>query len=148
MKANLKCSNCGAEITNLNFSWGKKQWLWMVPGLLICLFPMWRLYKPKGDFRQDLQITVLEKRQIDKDFEILGDVSNRGKTRWENLNIDCLFFDSKGAFIDKASGRVNAVVMPNGKEYFKIMAKDANGRLSSPDVKMEAKVADAYSSPF
>lgn len=148
MRATVKCSNCGAEITNLNFSWGRKQWLWLIPILLISFLPMWKLYAPKGDFRQDLQIHVLEKRQAGQDLEILGDVTNRGKTRWENINIDCLFFDSKGSFIDKASGRVNAIVMPDGREYFKITAKDAGAALASPDVRMEAKIADAYSSPF
>ena len=34
------------------------------------------------------------------------------------------------------------------KEYFKITVKDTDGKLSSPDIKLEAKVADAYSNPF
>ncbi|MFZ4777409.1 MAG: hypothetical protein ACOYM3_18735 [Terrimicrobiaceae bacterium] len=148
MKATVKCSNCGAEITNLNFSWPKKQWLFILPILLLGFLPMWRLYKPKGDFRQDLQISVLEKRQVDKSFEILGTIENRGKTKWENINIDCLFFDANGTFIDKTSGRVDSVVMPSGKEYFKITAKDNNGKLASPDTKLETKIAGAYSNPF
>ena len=148
MKANIKCSNCGADITNLNFSWPKKQWLFILPIVMIGFLPMWQLYKPKGDFRKDLQIKILEKRQVDNSYEILGTVENRGKTNWKSTNIDCLFFDDKGTFIDKTSGRVDAVVMPGGKEYFKITVKDADGKLSSPDTKMEAKVADAYSNPF
>jgi hypothetical protein len=148
MKATIKCSNCGSEITNLTFSWPKKQWLFILPILLIALLPMWQLYKPKGDFRKDLQITILEKRQGDKTLEILGTVENTGKTKWKNTNIDCLFFDSKGAFIDKTSGRVDALVVPGGKEYFKIAVKDTDGKLIAPDIKLEAKVADAYSSPF
>ncbi len=148
MKATVKCSNCGAEISNLNFSWGKKQWLFIVPIMLIGFLPMWQLYRPKGDFRKDLKITVLEKRQVDKSYEILGTVENNGKTHWKNTNIDCLFFDAKGVFIDKVSGRVDAVVMPGGKEYFKITANDADGKLNSPGINLEAKVADAYSNPF
>lgn len=148
MKASVKCSNCGAEISNLNFSWGRKQWLWVVPVLVVSLLPLWRIYMPKGDFRQDLVIQVLERRPVDKTVEILGSVSNTGKSRWENINIDCLFFDPTGTFIDKASGRVEAVVRPGGKEYFKITAKDPSGRLVTEGVKMEAKVADAYCNPL
>ena len=148
MKATVKCSNCGAEITNLNFSWGRKQWIWLMPIVLMGFYPMWSLYKPKGDFRRDLKITVLEKRQADKSFEILGTIENTGKTRWQNVNIDCLFFDAKGAFVDKASGRVDAAVLPSGKEYFKITLRDTDGKLSLPEVKLSTKVADAYSSPF
>jgi len=150
MKAAVKCSNCGAEITNLNFSWGKKQWIWflpIIPIMLIGFLPLWNLNKPKGDFREDLKITILEKRQAEN-YEILGTVENNGKTEWENINIDCDFFDSKGAFIDKASGRVGAVVMPGGKEYFKITAKDPSARLTASGVELKAKIADAYTSRF
>ena len=148
MKATVKCSNCGAEITNLNFSWGKKQWIFILPLVLIGFLPMWNLYKPKGNFRNDLQISVLEKRVVGKNLEILGTVENRGKTKWQNTEIDCLFFNAKGTFIDKSAGRVDAVVLPGGKEYFKITTSDNDGKLSSPEVKLETKVADAYSNPF
>jgi len=148
MKATVKCSNCGAEITNLNFSWGRRQWIWVLPFLLVCFLPMWNIYKPKGDFRKDLQVEVLEKRPADKSLEILGTVTNNGKTKWQNVNIDCDFFDAKGGFLDKASGAVNAVVMPHEKEYFKITAKDTDGKLSAPGARMEAEVADAYSPAF
>ena len=148
MKATVKCSNCGAEITNLNFSWGKKQWIYIIPIMLLGFYPMWSLYKPKGDFRHDLQISILERRQADKSIEILGTIENTGKTTWKNVNIDCLFFNGNGTFVDKSSGRVDAVVMPRGKEYFKIVVRDTDGKLSLPDVKLNAKVADAYSNPF
>jgi uncharacterized protein YegJ (DUF2314 family) len=32
--AKAKCSNCGAELSNLTFSWGKRQWLWSLLGFL------------------------------------------------------------------------------------------------------------------
>ena len=119
----------------------------IIPIMLIGFIPLWNLNKPKGDFREDLKITILEKRQSES-YEILGIVENTGKTEWESINIDCDFFDSKGAFIDKASGRVGAVVMPGGKEYFKITAKDPAARLAAPGVELKAKIADAYTSRF
>jgi hypothetical protein len=145
MKATVKCSNCGAEITNLNFSWGRKQWLWFLPLLIIYPLSMWMLLGPKGDFRKDLQITILERRESDKSVEILGSIENKGKTKWDNVAIDCCFFDAQGAFIDKASGGVEAVVMPNESEYFKITAKDTDGKLNAPGIRMDAKIADALS---
>jgi hypothetical protein len=151
MKATVKCSNCGAEITNLNFSWGKKQWLWFLPILpimLIGFLPMWNLYQDKGNFRDDLHITVLEKRPNEKTYEILGYVENKGKVSWENINLDFDFFSPTGTFIDKASGRVNAVVMPGGKEYFKVVTPDKASSLSAEGVEMKSKVADAYTKPF
>ncbi|MGD0899660.1 MAG: hypothetical protein ABR915_17655 [Thermoguttaceae bacterium] len=85
MKATVKCSNCGAEITNLSFTWGKKYWLWMAPLLVLCFLPMWRLYKPKGDYRKDLQISRLETRKDDSKIEIVGAIQNAGKTTHRQL---------------------------------------------------------------
>ncbi len=150
MKATVKCSNCGAEITNLNFSWGKKEWIWLlpiIPIIIIGFLPLWNLTKPKADFREDLKITILEKRQA-QNYEILGFIENTGKTKWENINIDCDFFDSKGVFIDKASDHVRAVVMPGGKEFFKITVINPSSRLTSPGVDLKVKIADANTSPF
>lgn len=95
MIAKVKCSNCGAELTNLNFTWGKKQWLWsllILPMLLIGFFPLWNLYKPKGDYTTDLRSVVLEKRVIGRDVEILGTIKNVGNTRWKNIRLDAVFF--------------------------------------------------------
>lgn len=109
---------------------------------------MWDLYKDKGNFRDDLHITVLEKRPNEKTYEILGFVENKGKISWENINLDFDFFSPTGTFIDKASGHVNAVVMPGGKEYFKVVTPDRTSSLSVEGVAMKSKVADAYTQPF
>lgn len=151
MKTTVQCSNCGAEITNLNFSWGKKQWAWLVlimPVMMLGFLPLWSLYKDKGDFRDDLHITVLERRPGERSHEILGFIENHGKIRWENIILDFDFFSAAGTFMDKASGRVNAVAQPGGKEYFKIVTRDAASSLSAEGVEMRAKVADAYNKPF
>ncbi len=148
MKATVKCSNCGAEITNLNFGWGKKQWLWMIPLFLVVLFPMWRVYRPKGDYRKDLQIKVLETRKNDSNMEILGTIQNNGKTMWENIELDAEFYGPDGKFVDEASGRVSSSIEAGKTEHFKITIKDAPERITGENVRMELKVADAFSSVF
>ena len=148
MKASVKCSNCGAEISNLNFSWGKKQWLWMIPFLAFCLLPMWRLYRPKGDYRQDLHVAVLEKRIVDSRLEILGTIQNAGKTKWENIELDAEFYGADGKFVDEASARVSSSVEPGAIEHFKMEIKNPSEQIRSDSARMELKIADAYSSPF
>ena len=84
MKAAIKCSNCGVEIDALNFAAGPGRWLAILPTLVILvlvLLPMWRLYKPKGDYRADLVVVVQEKRMARHGMDILGTVENRGKQR-------------------------------------------------------------------
>ena len=148
MKATVKCSHCGAEITNLNFSWGKKQWLWIIPFLLLCLLPLWRIYQPKGDFRKDLEVIVLEKRVTDSQFAILGTIQNTGKTQWKNIELDAEFYSPDGNFVDEASSRVSSSVDPGAVEHFKMEIRTPSAQVRSETTRMEVKIADAYTSPF
>ncbi len=53
MLAKMKCSNCGAEISNLNMSWGWKNYLMVVPIMLLGFLPLLRttFFKgPSGNF--------------------------------------------------------------------------------------------------
>jgi hypothetical protein len=152
MQATVKCSNCGAEITNLSFTWGKKHWLWMMPLIillpLLSMIPMWQIFKGKGDFRKDLQITVLETRKDEGKIDILGTVQNSGKTAWENIQLTVDFFDAQGKFLDQESGRVTNSVGPGDTEHFKISILSPSDRIKPKDVRMEVKAGDAFSRMF
>lgn len=91
MKAQLKCSSGGAEISNLNFSWGRKKWLWFIPFIIVMfIFPFAMDYMLKGgkhDFRSDLIIKDTEKRYANGTIEILGIIANHGKVSWENIAV-------------------------------------------------------------
>jgi hypothetical protein len=148
MKASVKCSNCGAEITNLNFSWGKRQWLFIIPAILIGFFPMWHLYKPKGDFRKDLQLTVLEKRIAGKSVEILGTVENKGRHSWDSIHINAEFYSPDGKFVDQASEYLSSAVSSGAKENFKICIPDASDWAKSDATRLQLKVGNAMSPLF
>jgi hypothetical protein len=152
MQAMVKCSNCGAEITNLNFTWGKKYWLWsillIIPILLIGFYPLYLLQKPKGDYRQDLQIKVLDTRMENGNLQILGTINNQGKSTWDNIEIAVDFFNAKGEFIDKQTGRVSGSIEPGGSEHFKIEILNPSERIRADGVRKELKIASAYSNRF
>ena len=54
MIAKMKCSNCGAEISNLNMSWGWKNYLMVVPIMLLGFLPLLRTTFFKGDITKEL----------------------------------------------------------------------------------------------
>jgi len=152
MKATVKCSNCGAEITNLYFTWGKRQWIWMAPLFLffvVCLcISMWEVNRPKGDYRKDLKVTVLETRKNASTMEVLGKIENAGSRPWSGIALAADFFNPEGQFLDEESGHVPASIDPGEMGYFKITISDPPKRIQASGVRMEVKVASAYSSVF
>jgi hypothetical protein len=148
MNATLKCSNCGSEITNLNMTWGKKQWLWMTPLMILILLPMWKLYKPKGDFRKDLQVEMLELRKDSGNIEILGTIQNNGATEWNFISLNADFFDPQGKFLDQHTERLSNSIPPGDTAHFKITILSPSERTKAKDVRIELKVADASTRMF
>jgi hypothetical protein len=151
MKAQFKCSNCGAEISNLNMSWGKKQWLWFIPFILFMIFiplimDFWM--KDKNDFRADLQLQEIEKKYSEGNLEIFGVIENNGKADWESIIVEAEFFDSNDKFIDEIKGKVCANILPGASEHFKILSEEfAESRWNAIN-KMKVKVVDAYHSKY
>jgi hypothetical protein len=148
MNATVKCSQCGAEITNLNLSAGRRPWLIliMVAVLLFVVYPEWRLWRPKGDFRKDLEVTVLEtKWDQDVGVVVLGTIQNKGNTTWSSITLAANFFSADGKFLDQQTDHAFISLAPGGKEHFKIMTRLGPARVKRDDVRIEVKVTDAMS---
>ena len=153
MKAQLKCSNCGAEMSNLNFSWGRKQWLWFIPFMVfVFLFPILMdktiLKKDTSNFRTDLVIKDTERRYTNGTIEILGLLENHGKVNWENIVVKAELYGKEGKFLDVLTGHTSANLLPGAIDHFKIESKEF------PELRWEAinymkvKVSDAFHSKY
>ncbi len=122
--AQLKCSNCGAEISNLNMSWGKKQWLWFIPFMiLVIVLPYYTTYRLRGgqhDFRSDLTIKETDKRYSNGTIEILGTIENHGKVNWEHIILKAELFGKDRKFLDILTYRIPDNLLPGANEHFKI----------------------------
>ena len=152
MKAQLKCSNCGAEMSNLNFSWGRKQWLWFIPfivAMLLLPFVMdYTMSKGKHDFRTDLVIKDTERRFANGTIEILGTIENQGKMNWEDIEVQADLYSKDKKFLDHLSGYNRTNILPGGSEHFKISSKGfpESRWLAINDIKV--KVSSAYHSRY
>ncbi len=104
MKAQMKCSNCGAEITNLNMGWGKKQWLWLIPFIILMMaMPLFMefMLKDNNDFRSDLSLKDIEKQYTNGTIEIVGVIENNGQVDWENIVVEAELFSFDNKFLDE-----------------------------------------------
>ena len=152
MKAQLKCSNCGAEMSNLSFSWGRKQWLWFVPFIaLVVILPITMNYIMGGgnhDFRTDLIVKDTERRFADGTIEILGMIENHGKVNWENIVVQADLFGKDQKILDHLSTNVRLNLLPGDSGYFKISSKEFPEARWKAIENMKVKVSDAYHSKY
>ncbi len=148
MLAKMKCSNCGAEMSNLNMTWGKKQMLFMIPIMLIGFLPLARMMFFKGDIMKELSISDVESRPAERSLEIVGLITNSGSHDWSSVTVEAEFFDEKGGFLNEATQYLQSVVMSGAKEHFKITILSPSATMTDPATKMVVKIAGGHTSPF
>lgn len=146
MKSNLKCSNCGAEITNLNFGWDKKQWLWFIPFLLflfIIPFAFEFVMKDRSDFRVDLSVNIADQKFSDDTVEIIGVIENNGKVEWEDIIVQAEFYSADERFLEEITRRVYTKLPSGASEYFQIQSKEFPEDRWEATERIEIKVSEA-----
>lgn len=149
--AKMKCSNCGAEMSNMNFSWDKKYWLMMlpiIPILLLGFYPIAKMTLFKGDASKELSVSDIQKSSNAQNIDVVGLITNNGSHKWTNITIEAEFFDGSGAFLDEQSTSLRTEVPAGAKEHFKISFRTAETKLMAEDTKMVVKIAGGHTSPF
>ena len=153
MEAKIKCSNCGAELTNLNLSWGKKQWLWMllgfVPILLIIPIMKYSLFgRHKGEYVNDLQTTIQESRLGEDAIIVLGKVTNSGNVEWDSVTLEVELYDKENRFLGEASEYLSGSLQPGAQENVSISVAKPRPDMDAVPPRVVLKVTGARSYPF
>lgn len=148
MIAKMKCSSCGAEMSNLSMTWPRKYWLFMIPVMVLGFLPLIRMTFFKGDYTRDLHIQDVQKRSQGSSLEILGLIENTGGRTWSSVTVEAEFFDASGAFIDEEVSSLRSDVAAHGREHFKITVRSPSSAILASDVKMQVKVSGGHTLPF
>lgn len=148
MIAKMKCSNCGAEMSNLNLSWGRKQLWFIVPVMALAFLPLLRIYWLKGVATKDLVVSEVKTRAVGSSLEVTGVITNEGRGTFSGVTIEAEFFDAAGNFVDEESASLRTDIPKGAKEYFKVSLGSVPPEASEPDTKMVVKVSGGFSSVF
>ncbi len=148
MKTTMKCSNCGAEVSNLTMVHGKKQWLWMLPIMLFSFYPIMRMSFLKPDHTEHLAIKDAVRVNADRDIRITGRIENSGNKTWSGITVEAEFYAPDGRFLDEESVYLRSEVSPKGNENFSISMRPSSEALRAPETKMIVKVSSARTDPF
>jgi hypothetical protein len=148
MKASMKCSNCGAEMSNLNMVWGRKQLWFMLPVMLLGFLPLIKMTFFKGDATKDLAISDIQTRASGKSLEVVGLIANSSSREWSGVTVEAEFFDASGNFIDEAVEYLRSDIGGNSKEHFKIVIPSPPDAAVSGSIKPVVKISGGHTSPF
>ena len=96
----MKCSNCGAEMSNMNMTWGRKQMWFMIPIMLLGFLPLIKMTFFKGDITKDLKVSDIQTRASGRSLEIVGLITNSSSREWSGITVEAEFFDASGKFLD------------------------------------------------
>jgi hypothetical protein len=150
--AALKCSNCGAEITNLTLGWSKRQWLWgifsFVPFVALVVWINYGLFRHSDSYADELEASLIDVRSTKDRIDIRGTIRNHGKHTWERVVVEAEFYDEEGVFIDETSEHIAASLSPNAEEHFRLTLSSPDLRIVESEPKVTLKIADASESRF
>ena len=148
MKAKMKCSNCGAEMSNMSMSWGRKQLWLIIPILILGFLPIIKMTFFKGDVTKDLAISEVKTKMVGSSLEIIGLISNSSGREWSGVTIEAEFYDSSGEFLDEASQYLRSTIAGHAKEHFKINISSPPELAAKGAIKPTVKVSGGRTSPF
>ena len=135
-------------MSNLNFSWGRKYLLFIIPIMLLGFAPIVKMTFFKGDVTRELVISDVQKRLKGSNIDVIGLITNKGSHKWSGITIEAEFFDASGAFLDEFSAHLASEIPPSAKEHFKISLRSTDSNLQEENIKMVVKIAGGHTSPF
>jgi len=150
--AKLKCSNCGAELTNLSFGWEKRQWLWsllaFLPLVAIIVWMQLTIFRDDPAFANDLQASLIETRVGDDGFDVLGRLKNVGGHTWNRVTVEAEIYGKDGKFVDEASNYFAVALSPGAEEHFRLTLATPDEKILKEGPKVVLKITDADDDAF
>lgn len=149
----MKCLNCGEDIPAVNIQHSWKQFLFIVPILLIGFWPLAKLTILRGDVTKDLVVREVKKELSFQDspngtLVITGLIKNLGKHHWSGVTVEAEFFDEQGMFLDESSEFIRSDIKGEADEYFKILIRNPRNELTADTTTLKVKISGGRSQPF
>ena len=148
MFAKMKCSNCGAEMSNMQFNWGMKHWLIMIPIMLLGFVPLIKMMFFKPDIATELSVNEIRQTTEGSRLQIIGQVANQGRHTWSGVSVQVEFFDKSGAFAGEETSHLGVDIQPATNENFKIACDWPAAVGTLDEAKIVVKIAGGYTSPL
>jgi hypothetical protein len=121
MQNKISCPHCDKEISALKIEHSAKQWLVVVPIILLGLIPSFVITSQSRSLASDdLEITNYDTKIAGKEMVVVGMISNLSDSAWKSVSIEAEFFDESGNFIGEGKDYTGSDIYAKGKENFEV----------------------------
>jgi len=121
MQNKISCPHCDKEISALKIEHSAKQWLVVVPIILLGLIPLFVITSQSRSLASDdLEITNYDTKIAGKEMVVVGMISNLSDSAWKSVSIEAEFFDESGNFIGEGKDYTGSDIYAKGKENFEV----------------------------
>ena len=120
MKNKLTCPHCDKEITTVKMSYNKKQWLFVLPILVLGLYPLLSITFFKSSASDGLEISSYAIRMDGDEMVVTGIINNLTDSAWKSVSMEAEFFDESGNFIGERDDYIGSDIHSKANENFEV----------------------------
>lgn len=139
----LTCPHCKKDVATVSFSYGSKQWMFVLPILALGLYPLLSMtvFKSHRLASEDLQISSYETKLEGKELVVTGVITNLTESAWKSVSMEAEFFDETGKYIGEGTDYTGSDVHSNSQENFEVRFRQLPEQVVAGKAKTELKIA-------
>jgi len=142
----LTCPHCKEEVATVGFRYSPKQWLFVLPILVIGLYHLFSLTFFKSYAQDDLQISSFETKIEGDHLDVIGVISNVSENAWTSVSVEGEFYDADGNFIGERKDFIGSDIFANQQENFEVQFRNVPEAVLSGEGKTVLKIVSGVCS--
>ncbi len=149
MQNKISCPHCDKEIVSLKMSHSTKQWLVIIPILLLGLIPFFSIFfKSNSLASDDLEITSFDTRVDGKEMVVTGIINNLTDSAWTSVSVEVEFYDEGGNFIGESDDYIGSEIHSKANENFEVRFRNLPEVVLQGDASTKLKIAGGVCKNF
>ena len=146
LKNKLSCPHCKKDIASVGFRYSSKQWLFVLPILVLGFYPLLSITLFKSSASDDLEISSYAIRMDDDEMVVTGIISNLTDSSWTSVSVEGEFFDESGKFLGEGRSYIGSDIHSNASENFEVRFRNLPDIVLSGTAKTKLKIASGVNS--
>ena len=148
MKNKISCPHCDKEISTVKMGFGAKQWMFVLPILVIGFYPLLSITLFKSTASEELEISSYSKRMDGDEMVVTGIINNLTDSAWTSVSVEVEFYDEAGNFIGECDDYIGSDIHSKANENFEVRFRNLPEVVLQGDASTKLKIAGGVCKNF